>query len=152
MISIVETFRIFPSLDSIASESIEIVPIVYPACSVFLEMICATSTARPMLIPLALCAEQAAADVGPAAGEFPQCRCQEDLFGRRGTHRGHRFADPLVALGAGQPRLVEGLEYVGQAEVRVSFDGELEVPRRSDRRYVLSVRDAHPEMLCSCFG
>lgn len=48
----VETFLIFPSVDSSDSEQILISPIV--KVLVFLKIICDTSTARPMLNPLAL--------------------------------------------------------------------------------------------------
>jgi len=50
----VETFLVLPSCDSKLSEPMDIFPIVYPEFSVFLEIICATSTALPILIPRAL--------------------------------------------------------------------------------------------------
>ena len=49
-----ETFLVLPSCDSKLSEPMDIFPIVYPEFSVFLEIICATSTALPILIPRAL--------------------------------------------------------------------------------------------------
>ena len=52
--SIVETFLVLPSCDSKLSEPMDIFPILYPEFSVFLEIICATSTALPILIPRAL--------------------------------------------------------------------------------------------------
>jgi hypothetical protein len=50
----VETFLVLPSWDSKLSEPMDIFPILYPEFSVFLEIICATSTALPILIPRAL--------------------------------------------------------------------------------------------------
>jgi hypothetical protein len=50
----VETFLVLPSCDSKLSEPMDIFPILYPEFSVFLEIICATSTALPILIPRAL--------------------------------------------------------------------------------------------------
>ena len=52
--SIVETFLVLPSCDSKLSEPMDIFPMLYPEFSVFLEIICATSTALPILIPRAL--------------------------------------------------------------------------------------------------
>jgi len=52
--SIVETFLVLPSSDSKLSEPMDIFPMLYPEFSVFLEIICATSTALPILIPRAL--------------------------------------------------------------------------------------------------
>ena len=52
--SIVETFLVLPSNDSKLSEPMDIFPMLYPEFSVFLEIICATSTALPILIPRAL--------------------------------------------------------------------------------------------------
>ena len=52
--SIVDTFLVLPSCDSKLSEPMDIFPILYPEFSVFLEIICATSTALPILIPRAL--------------------------------------------------------------------------------------------------
>lgn len=49
-----ETFLVLPSCDSKLSEPMDIFPILYPEFSVFLEIICATSTALPILIPRAL--------------------------------------------------------------------------------------------------
>ena len=49
-----ETFLVLPSWDSKLSEPMDIFPILYPEFSVFLEIICATSTALPILIPRAL--------------------------------------------------------------------------------------------------
>ena len=49
-----ETFLVLPSCDSKLSEPMDIFPIIYPEFSVFLEIICATSTALPILIPRAL--------------------------------------------------------------------------------------------------
>ena len=49
-----ETFLVLPSCDSKLSEPMDIFPMVYPEFSVFLEIICATSTALPILIPRAL--------------------------------------------------------------------------------------------------
>ena len=49
-----ETFLVLPSCDSKLSEAMDIFPILYPEFSVFLEIICATSTALPILIPRAL--------------------------------------------------------------------------------------------------
>jgi len=50
----VETFLVLPSCDSKLSEPMDIFPMLYPEFSVFLEIICATSTALPILIPRAL--------------------------------------------------------------------------------------------------
>ena len=52
--SIVETFLVLPSCDSKLSEPMDIFPMLYPEFSVFLEIICETSTALPILIPRAL--------------------------------------------------------------------------------------------------
>ena len=49
-----ETFLVLPSCDSKLSEPMDIFPMLYPEFSVFLEIICATSTALPILIPRAL--------------------------------------------------------------------------------------------------
>ena len=53
-ISIVDTFLVFPSCDWSCSDPILISPIEYPEFSVLLAIICATSTALPMLSPRAL--------------------------------------------------------------------------------------------------
>src|SRR5215213_3843418 len=53
-ISIVETFLVLPSSDWTVSDPILTSPILYPAFSILFSVICDTSTARPMLRPLAL--------------------------------------------------------------------------------------------------
>src|SRR5215207_7000071 len=50
----VETFLVLPSSDWTVSDPILTSPILYPAFSILFNVICDTSTARPMLRPLAL--------------------------------------------------------------------------------------------------
>jgi hypothetical protein len=51
--SIVETFLVLPSWDLINSEPMFTGPILYPSVSILFTMICATSTALVILLPLA---------------------------------------------------------------------------------------------------
>jgi hypothetical protein len=74
-ISIVDTFLDRPSCDWSCSEPIFISPIEYPEFSVRLEIICATSTALPIVSPLALMRTR---------GLFANCISAEVTYAIRG--------------------------------------------------------------------